>query len=157
MHTRTAVLVVGAIWLLGACGGGGGGSPKTTYNLAGSYDFVLTAGDLTGNGAADCTPDVNDSGTATVTWTTGSNQCTLDIEGQSITATVTASVNGNTVKKSKSGPDADCDVSYGETWSLTWTSDNAASGYARWSCQWTDSGTVYGCSQQDDLTVTRQP
>jgi hypothetical protein len=154
MQTRTVILLGGAsaFLLLGACGGGGGGSnPQTTFNLAGSYGYVLTAGAMTGNGVADCTADDDASGTATVTWTTGSDQCSLDIEGQ----VVTANVRGNTITHTKSGADADCDVSYGESWSLTWTSDDAAAGFVKWSCQWTNGGTTYSCAQKDDLTVTR--
>ncbi len=141
-----------SLWL--GCGGGGGGSsPKTTVDLNGSYSYTLTPGVVTGNGAEDCDPSEPATGTVDVTWTTGSDQCQLVVDG---TDTYTGTVSGNTMSYARSETNyMDCDT-YQESVSIHMTSADAASGSITWHCSWLYSGTTYTCSAKDTLAITRK-
>jgi len=157
MRARTlarAASTAAVLLAIGCGGGGGGGTEKTTVNLAGSYDYQLTPGSVTGSGASDCDPTTAESGTATVVWTTGSNVCTITVGSWD---PITAKVNGNSATYSVSSPgDWNCDT-YQESWKVSWSSDDDATGTMTWVCGWTTSGVQYSCTQTNALSITRKP
>ncbi len=147
-------ILVGALLGLGCGGGGGGGSPPTTtHDLNGSYSYSLTPGALTGNGAEDCYPSEAATGTVDVTWTKGSNQCQLVVDGSD---TYTATVSGDTMSYARSETNyLDCET-YQETFSIRMTSADAGSGSITWRCSWVYNGGNYSCSAKDTLAITRK-
>jgi hypothetical protein len=145
--------ILAAACLVWGCGGSGG-SEKTTLDLNGSYEYTLTPGSLSGNGALDCNPTNAATGTVDVTWTTGSNQCTVVVDSED---TYPASVHGNTISYVYSDTDVyDCPT-YQETFTLHMTSATEGTGTIVWHCSWTVGATPYTCSATDALTVTKSP
>lgn len=148
-------ILAGVSLSLGCGGGGGGGGekPTTTYDLNGSYSYVLTPGTLSGNGARDCDPSDPASGTVDVTWTNGADHCQMVVDG---TDTYTGSVNGNTMAYSRSETNYwGCDT-YHESVSIHMSSADTASGAINWTCSWLDGGSTYSCSAKDMLAITRR-
>ncbi len=139
-----------SLWL--GCGGGGGGTERTTLDLNGSYDYSLTPGTVTGNGASDCDPSEPNTGTVDVTWTQGSGQCQVVVDGGDA---VTASVHGNAMSYSWSDTNYMNCPTYQESVVIHMTSADTASGTITWHCSWVDNGTTYTCSATDTLAVTR--